>query len=285
MEVEILGSGGATPTPRPGCDCRVCAEARRHRGPPYTRSGPSVFVHGPDVLFDTPEDARQQLEDAHIDRISACFYSHWHPDHTMGRRIWETRNGDFRSWPPETKRQQTTDIYLPQQVAADARRFLGLRDHLEFMASRGWVRVHELSDGDEVQLDGVAVRPFRLAEDYVYAFELRERDRRVLLALDELKGWTPPPDVRGCDLAVLPMGICEHHPLTGERRIHVDHPLLRYEATFDETLSIVAALGARQVVLSHIEELDGLTIGDLARLEERLDASVRFAFDGFRARI
>lgn len=285
MEVEILGSGGATPTPRPGCGCRVCAEARRHRAPPYTRSGPSVFVHGPDVLFDTPEDARQQLEDARIDRISACFYSHWHPDHTMGRRVWETRNGDFRSWPPEAKRQQATDVYLPQQVAADARRFLGLRDHLEFMASRGWVRLHELADGDEVQLDGVAVRPFRLAEDYVYAFELRERDRRVLLALDELKGWTPPPDVRGCDLAVLPMGICEHHPLTGERRIHVDHPLLRCEATFDETLAIVAALGARQVVLSHIEEMDGLTVGDLARLEERLDGSVRFAFDGFRARI
>ena len=53
MRVEVLGSGGATTTPRPGCVCRVCSQARV-KGLPYTRTGPSVFVHGPNVLFDTP---------------------------------------------------------------------------------------------------------------------------------------------------------------------------------------------------------------------------------------
>jgi phosphoribosyl 1,2-cyclic phosphodiesterase len=28
VKVEILGSAGAVPTPRPGCDCRVCTAAR-----------------------------------------------------------------------------------------------------------------------------------------------------------------------------------------------------------------------------------------------------------------
>lgn len=54
MRIEFLGTGGAITTPRPGCACRVCAEARV-KGVPYSRTGPSVFIHGPDVLIDTPE--------------------------------------------------------------------------------------------------------------------------------------------------------------------------------------------------------------------------------------
>lgn len=282
MRVEILGSGGAATIPRPGCACRVCAEART-KGLPYARTGPSTFVCGPNVLFDTPEESKLQLERAGIGEIAACFYSHWHPDHTMGRRVWETRNGDFRTWPREAKRPRVTDVYLPEQVAADFRLWLGGMAHLEFMRDRGWIRIHELSDGDVVEIEGVAIRPFRLAEDYVYAFELTEGDTRLLLAMDELNGWAPPPDARGCDLAVLPMGICEFHVFTGERRIHAEHPVLRYEATFAETLEIVDALDARRVVLSHIEEMDELSHDDLERLGSRLRAEgrpVTFAYDG-----
>jgi phosphoribosyl 1,2-cyclic phosphate phosphodiesterase len=285
VEVEILGSGGATTAPRPGCTCRVCTAARANGGPPHTRTGPSTFVHGPNVLFDTPEDARLQLDRAGIDDIAACFYSHWHPDHTMGRRVWETRNSDFRSWPPEAKRQLTTDVYLPEQVAVDFRRYLGGWEHLEFMAGRGWVRVHVLADGETVEVGGVPVRPFRVAEDYVYAFELSADGRRLLVAPDELNGWTPPQELCGVDLAVLPMGVCEHDPFTGERRIHAEHPVLRYEATFEETLAIVDALGAERVILSHLEEIDGLTYEDLLRLERRVGRRVTFAFDGLRVAV
>ncbi len=276
----MLGSGGATTTPRPGCDCRVCGEARV-KGVPYVRTGPSVFVHGPNVLFDTPEEAKLQLDRAQIGDIAACFYSHWHPDHTMGRRVWETRNGDFRGWPRDAKRQLVTDVYLPQQVAADFRVYLGGMEHLEFMQQRGWIRIHELRDGESVLVGDVEITPFRLAEDYVYAFELVKRGRRLLLAMDELNGWVPPVELRGADLAVLPMGICEYDPFSGERRLHQDHPVLRYEATFLETLEIVDQLEARRVVLSHVEEVDGLGYDDLLRLPGVLGRELTFAYDGF----
>lgn len=282
MRLEILGSGGAATVPRPGCACRVCGEARV-KGGRHARTGPSLFVHGPNVLFDTPEESKFQLERAGIGEIAACFYSHWHPDHTMGRRVWETRNGDFRAWPPSAKRVRPTDVYLPQQVAADFRVRLGGMAHLEFMRERGWIRIHELRDGDVVEIGGVSIRPFRLAEDYVYAFELRAGDVRLLVAMDELNGWSPPPEVRGCDLAVLPMGICEFDVASGERRIDEQHPILRFEATFVETLDIVDALRARHVVLSHVEEMDGLSYDDLEQLGERLrdeGRPVEFAYDG-----
>jgi len=282
VRVEILGSGGAATIPRPACTCRVCAEARR-KGLPYARTGPSTFVHGPNVIFDTPEESKLQLERARIGEIAACFYSHWHPDHTMGRRVWETRNGDFRTWPREAKRPRVTDVYLPEQVAADFRVRLGGMAHLEFMRDRGWITIHELHDGEVVEIEGVTIRPFRLAEDYVYAFELRDGGTRLLVAMDELNGWTPPEEARGCDLAVLPMGICEFDVFTGARRIHPEHPVLVYEATFEETLGIVDRLEAREVVLSHVEELDELSYDDLERLGSRLRAEgrpVTFAHDG-----
>src|SRR5829696_1411264 len=268
MQVEVLGSGGATTTPRPHCSCAVCVEARE-KGIPYTRTGPSVFVHGPDVLIDTPEESKQQVDRSRITRIAGALYSHWHPDHTAGRRMWETRNYDFRGWPREAKHVECTPVYLPPQVAADFREWMGLWEHFEFLQERqGTVRVQELADGETIELGGTTITPIRLAEDYVYAFLFEGDGVRVLIAMDELNGWTPA-DLGRIDLAYLPLGIHEHHPFTGERLIHEEHFILRVEATYPETLEVVRALGARRTVLAHVEEMDGLSHDELVRLGRR----------------
>lgn len=277
MKVEFLGTGGAIPTPVPTCDCLVCKQAR-DRGVPYSRLGPSLFVHGPDVLIDTPEEIRYQLNRSTVSRICACLYSHWHPDHVMGRRIWEM-NRDWRGWPPQNA---CTDIYVPRQVARDFRRRLATWDHLNYLQERGLVRLIELEDGQSVQVTGIDIKPIRLAQDYVYAFLFNEGGRRLLVALDELLGWEPPAEVQGVDLAVMPMGVVEFDPFTGRRRINADHTVLRQEATFAQTLETVGKLRAERVVITHIEEPDGLSYDDLKRLEERLVASgleVSFAYD------
>ncbi len=278
MQIEFLGTGGAVTTPRPGCACRVCAQARA-RGLPYSRTGPSLFVHGPDVLIDTPEESKEQLNRSRVGRIAACCYSHWHPDHVMGRRVWEARNQDWRHWPP---RHTRTDVYLPPQVARDFRRTLGTWEHLRFFEQEGLVRLVELAEGEEVTLGDTRVAPLRLAEEYAYAFLVEGEGQRVLLVPDETHGWVPPARACGVDLAVLPLGAMEFDPLTGARRIPRDHPLLATEATFAETLRLVDALGARRVFLTHIEEMDGLNYDDLAELQRRLRRAGRditFAFD------
>jgi phosphoribosyl 1,2-cyclic phosphate phosphodiesterase len=278
MRIEILGSGGAVPPPRPGCHCAVCDEARA-KGIPYARSGPSTFIHGANILFDTPEESREQLNRSGIDRVAACFYSHWHPDHVMGRRVFEPLNWDVRSWPRENR---ATDIYLPQQVAADFATMLGSGQHLAYMEQLGVVRVHVVPDGERVPLDDLTVTPFRLAEDYVYAFLVEEGASRVLIAPDELHGWSPPGWLGEIDFAILPMGMCVHDPFTGERRIPADHPIIQEEMTFPETLEVVRALRPRRVVLSHVEEMDGLGHDQLGMLAEQLRAEglpIGFAHD------
>jgi phosphoribosyl 1,2-cyclic phosphate phosphodiesterase len=275
--IEFLGTGGAITTPRPLCYCRVCSQARRE-GVPYSRGGPSLFVHGPDVLVDTPEEIKDQLNRSRVTRITACFYSHWHPDHVMGRRVFDL-NMDWRNWPPRNRR---TDIYLPGRVGSDFRERLGSWDHLAFLEQQGVVRLVELEDGETVEIRGVGIRPFPLAEEYVYAFIFEEDGRRALIAPDELVGWEPPAWVRGADLAVIPMGIAEFNPLTGERHIAQEHPMLQMEATFDETLEIIEFLNAKRVILTHIEEVDGLTHDDLQELQRRLRGDglhITFAFD------
>ena len=90
-------------------------------------------MHGPDVLIDTPEESKEQLERSWITRIGGALYSHWHPDHTAGRRMWETRNYDFRGWPREAKHVECTPVYLQAQVAADFREWMGLWEHFDTM--------------------------------------------------------------------------------------------------------------------------------------------------------
>jgi len=278
MRIEFLGSGGAITTPRPGCTCRICTEARA-RGVPYSRSGPGVFVHGPDVLIDTPEESKFQLDRAGIAHVPACLYSHWHPDHVAGLRVWETMNGDWLRWPPQHRR---STIFLPQQVAEDFHHRLGAWEQLMYLQHLGVVEVIVLRDGETVARNGVTIRPFRVAQDYVYAFLFEDRETRALIAPDELLGWMPPAEVRGVDLAVLPMGLPEFDPLSGARIIPAEHPVLRAEATFAQTLDMVRALNARRVIMTHIEELVGLSHGDLERLAARLrdqGLPVTFAYD------
>ena len=278
MRVEFLGTGGALTTPRPGCTCRVCTQARE-RGVPYSRTGPSVFVHGPDVLIDTPEESKFQLERAGIGRVEACLYSHWHPDHVMGRRVWEALNGDFLRWPPH---HRTTRIYLPQQVAQDFREYLGGWEHFAYMQKVGLVDVVTLTDGQTLERNGVHILPFRVAQDYVYAFLFSDGDKRLLIAPDELYRWQPPDVVHGVDLAILPMGLAEFDPFTGARRIPAEHPVLRSEATFRQTLEMLRHMQPKRAILTHIEEVDGLSHDDLERLSARLvrdGLPVTFAYD------
>jgi len=279
MKIEILGSGGAITTPRPLCFCPLCQKARE-LGPPHQRTGPSLFVHGPDLLVDTPEESAFQLARSGIRQVTAGIYSHWHPDHVMGLRVWQM-NRDFRSWP---RTARPTPVYFPGSVRSDMASHLGTQEHLAFLETQEMIRIVDLEEGDSLELGKWTVHPFPLAEDYVYAFLIEEEEGpRVLLAPDELVGWEPPGWLGPLDLAVLPMGVVEYDPFSGRRQIPAEHPVLRTEATFRETLDIVRGLDARLTVLTHIEEPDGLDHDALLRLEARVEAdggpAIRFAYD------
>ncbi len=282
MQIEFLGSGGAIATPVPSMMDQLNVKART-LGVPYSRFGPCLYVHGPELLIDTPEEARLALDRAGIMHVPNCLYSHWHPDHVLGRRIFEL-NRNWGHWPDTPF---CTQVYLPQQVAVDAREHQGLYETLAFHQSKGLVKIHELRDGDVFTLNGVTVQPFRLAQDYAYGLLLREHQTRVLVVPDELFEWRPPEFVRKVELAVLPSGIFETNPRTGKRRIPEHHPIFESEATFRQTLAIVEQIQPRRVIFTHIEAIDMVDHDELLMLAEELTASgrygeVMFAWDTLR---
>lgn len=283
LEIEFLGTGGAMATPRPLCQCEVCKEARE-KGVPYSRSGPSLFVHGPNVLIDTPEDSYMQLNRSQVNKIDGVLYSHWHPDHVMGRRVLETINADWVNYPAKGT---TTDVYLPQQVGIDFQTRLGSGEHLSFFESQNYISVNHLKDGEKITLNGVTITPFRLSEDYVYAFLFEDDKQRILIAPDELFGWEPP-ELGKLDLAVVPTGVFEYNPFTGERQIAEIHPVLQEEATFEQTLQIIEKLDVKQVYLTHVEEPDQLGYDALLQLEQRLKErgkNISFAYDTLKIKV
>jgi phosphoribosyl 1,2-cyclic phosphate phosphodiesterase len=252
-------------------------------GVPYSRYGPCLYVHGPEVLFDTPEEARLALDRAGIAHVPNCFYSHWHPDHVLGRRIFEL-NRHWGIWPDQPF---CTQVYLPQQVAVDSRVHQGLYETLAFLESKGLVKIHELADCGTVTLNGVAITPFRLAQSYAYGFVLTEQTKRILIVPDELYGWQPPEFTHDVELAVVPTGVFEVNPRTGLRRIPSNHPIFDSEATFDQTLHMLEQMRARRVIFTHIEAIDMIGHDELQELGRQLTATgrygdVTFAWDTLR---
>ncbi len=289
MIIEFLGTGGATTTPRPGSKTEASRLAREKQTPPWVRMGPGLFLHGPDVLIDTSEDIIHQMNRAGIDYINACFYSHWHPDHTAGLRVFEGNIRDYSSKPYTMA--PPTDVYLPQQVAVDSRNWLAIWDQLMYLQDGVQVvNVHEMQDGDSVDVpdradSSVKITPFRLHLDYVYGFMIETNGKRIVHAADELFGWEPPEGLKGPDIAILPAGLFEFHPLTNERILMPNHPLLKEEASFKQTLEMIEKLGAAETWITHIEEAFDMTPEALAKAEERFAAegkNIRFAYDGLQ---
>ena len=86
--------------------------------------------------------------------------------------------------------------------------------------------------------------------------------------MDETHGWTPP-DLGPLDLALLPIGVFEHHPYTGERLIPEEFCKPPVKKTrYPQALEMVRALAPRRAVLSHVEEMDRLSHDELVRLGE-----------------
>ncbi|MFC1511444.1 MBL fold metallo-hydrolase [Candidatus Margulisiibacteriota bacterium] len=284
LGIEFLGSGGSVTIPKPLCDCRICVEARR-KGIPYSRSGPSIFVHGPNILIDTPEEIKDQINRAKIGQINACLYSHWHPDHTLGRRIWESANYDFKRYPGKHKK---TPVFLPRRVYIDFHKRLGIWKHLSYLAERRLIKIRKMIDGRYTNIAGVKIKPILLENGYAYGFVIKDKYHQVLIVPDELPPNFHYKKFRGFDLVVLPLGLPERNPLNGRRLLPKNHPLLKKEISYTKTIEIATSLKARMVIFTHIEEIFGLSFREFELLKKKLlkaGTKVKFAYDGMKHKL
>ena len=139
-----------------------------------------------------------------------------------------------------------------------------------------------MADGKYGNVCGVKIEPIRLENNYSYAFILKWRNKKLLVVPDELTGNFSQKNFEGLDLAILPMGIPEFNPLTGKRAMPKGHPLLKSEMSYARTVEISKNLKAKLVIMTHIEEIYGLSYKDYLLLERRFakqGLKIKFAFD------
>ncbi len=240
-----------------------------------------MYLAGTGLLFDTPEDVGRSLEREGISRVRRLVYTHWHPDHTMGRRVLEGLNLSILN--PQASK--VTEVWLPSWVRADFRKRLGLEEHFRFFERMGIVKLREMAEGETVLLDGITLRAFRMTQPGLTSFLLERKDKRVVLAMDDAKGWKPQRELLAPDILVLETGWFEFDP-RGRRIVPIAHWIRREESSFDETLDIIERVQPSTTVLTHIEELNSRSYTDYLKLERKHKRSnIHFAWDGLRVRL
>jgi phosphoribosyl 1,2-cyclic phosphate phosphodiesterase len=130
------------------------------------------------------------------------------------------------------------------------------------------VQVVMVAEDEPFEIGETRVTAIPLDAENAHAFLFEGEGKRVLVAMDETHGWSPP-ELGRLDLAVLPVGVFELHPFTGERLIPEEFCKPPVKKTrYHQALAQLRALNPARGVLSHVEEMDRLSHDELVRLGE-----------------
>ena len=289
MELIILGSGGAQPIPRPCCNCKVCKEARR-KGTPFSRLGPALFVKGINALFDTPEEIGVELNNFKIPSVDHVFYTHWHPDHTAGMRVFEQLSID---WLKHSVGKGASTKKIPVyandivwgEIDAIKNKFGG---YFNYKDSMGLIERKVLTD-KPVKIGNIKITGiFRSAEmksDNILVYVLEEGKKKIIYAPCDSKPLPEDERLNNADVLIIWCPFFEG-PLKNKFVIGPKNPLRDELFSMEEIIGIIEKYTPKRTVLTHIEEAWGKSYTDLKKLEEKYKKyGIEFAFDGMKINV
>ncbi|MEY8600354.1 MBL fold metallo-hydrolase [Staphylococcus shinii] len=271
MKIEFLGTAGGVPS--------LYKSVSQHKDT-VQRTGPAIYIHDLQLLIDTSEDIFYQLRRSQIYDIKYGLYSHWHPDHTMGLRIWETLNYDFINKIPQSKMSK---IYITKQQKADFKKYLGHWDHLNYLSEIGVIEKEVLENNSTINIKDVSIEWVQLAEEIAFGFYIIANTQRILIIPDEIKNYKPSQKVKEVDVAILPFGSNEVNPVTHERILEAGILDGLGETRFDESVALAREINAKHTYFTHIEATESLNKSQLMMLEQQLKQSgldATIAYDG-----
>jgi len=289
MKLIILGSGGATTIPRPGCQCKICTEART-KGKPYARSEPSLFISDINLLFDTPEEIASQLNREKINTIDHIFYTHWHPDHTLGMRIIEQMNKFWlATCVKREKPQKKVTIYALSEVVNDLKAIKNkYGSFLNYYEKLDLITVTELENGKPVKIRNFEITPFKVVTSFKEistAYLIEENRKKVIYAPCDVKPFLFNRRLKAADLLIIG-GNFPEGPLKNGITIPENNELRRELYSFREILDLVGKINPKKTLIVHIEEEWGKSFDDYKVLEEQYARyNLQFAYDGMRIQL
>jgi phosphoribosyl 1,2-cyclic phosphate phosphodiesterase len=257
----ILGCGSSGGVPRIGNIWGLCdPENPRNR-----RRRCALLIEGysegnPDptrIVVDTGCDLREQMLDAHVDRVDAVLYTHEHADHTHGiddLRVLALNN------------RKRVEVYFSQEAGARIREAFGYC----FASAPGSdyppiLNGHTIHAGQVLRIAGpggdVTVEAFRQDHGTIYSLGYRIGGFAYSCDLSGIPEQSRKA-VSGLDLWVLDALRPLPHPS------HLSLP---------ESLALIADLQPRQAVLTNLH-----VDMDYAEVEAKTPVGVTPAFDGMR---
>ncbi|WIY54358.1 MBL fold metallo-hydrolase [Devosia sp. YIM 151766] len=257
----ILGCGSSGGVPRIGNDWGICdphePRNRRRRCSLLIEAWRQGNDQPTRVLIDTGADLREQLLDAHVDRVDAVFYTHEHADHTHGI-------DDLRVLALHNRRR--VDVYFTRECGERLREAFGYC----FSTPLGGnyppiLNGHEIAPGDTIAVDGpggtLEIQAFRQLHGDIDSLGFRVRNLAYSCDLSGIPD-SAHTAISGLDIWIIDALRPTPHPS------HLSLP---------ETLELIERFQPRQAVLTdmHIDL-------DYATLEEETPDNVTPAFDGMQ---
>lgn len=224
MKLTLLGTGDAVGTPKIGCHCSTCEDARL--GGKSQRLRFSILVESDKgkILIDTSPDLRQQFLRQNLSRIDGVIWTHGHFDHYSGF-------GEFY------RVQSKVDVYgIPETL-----------DYINQYVSFLEPRYHYVKLYEPFELIGLQFTLFKVDHPPVevpIGVIIREKDTKVVItgdtgpeipeaSLELMKD----PDLLIADAIVPPS-------------IHI-----KKHMNSEEAMKLAEKLNAKEVVLTHLSHL------------------------------
>lgn len=270
MKLKIMGSSGAHPFPKVGCTCKDCEKAKV-KGIPYERISSSMFVF-PDILIDTPEEIFRRMIKFDINELKHVFFTHWHPDHTQGLRLFGlwTRSGMIG-----VPQKPPIKVYMPPDMIHDFDEHL---PHWRFYENRKYFELIEVKDREPIKIGDKTFTYVNFNRDdrIRYGVLIEQDGKRVMYASCSVYETKFDKFWENLDLLILETGWPGPTKEGREKPIQSWYPS---HISLKEDFEWQKKLGAKKLLLTHIPASVHMTY-DWLKAETDKHENADVAFDG-----
>jgi phosphoribosyl 1,2-cyclic phosphate phosphodiesterase len=275
MEIIILGSGGVNPPPRPGCQCKVCREARA-RGVPYSRTGPSLFIFNESLLINAPEDIRHQLNRDEIDLVENLLVPNWKPECVSGLRVIENLNYDSVIDNPVW---EAINVYIPSDKDPSGCFHKLLKKYRDDLSIINLIEMH---DCEIMGIGNLNVLPVKVDAADRYYFVIYDGSRKIVYLPSRFNKFQPISEAFDADILIVPCYYWQDK--TVFRREITNKAITSSKITFESMLETAENMRARKIMITHIEEDFGMSYRNLRALPaiKYQYFPMEFTYDGMR---
>lgn len=282
MKFKVLGSGGCTSIPRATCSCRVCKEARE-KGTPYSRFGCSLLLEDINLLIDTPEDINIALNKFDVKSIDNVLYSHWHPDHTLGMRVFEQIKINWCEISVGIKNKKPINVFGLDYVIEDIRSIKNkFGPYVEnYEKNYNLIKINVVDR--ELNINDIKITFIPVSNKLSSVFVFEQKDKKVIYAPCNVKPFPDEDLFNNADLLIIGDTITSE-VAKDNFIIDNDNKMRKNMFVMNEIVELKKQYNVDKVIMTHLDEDWGLSYDDYLEKAKNYN-NIEFAYDGLNIEI